>query len=176
MALSKSDPEALAEFENLCKYRASIPTLWRFLNDAGHKVHQSSVWQWFHATYPIGEEAKKINAIVLEFGGLDTDNLLNAALVAAMLTLNEVRTAIATHGMDKLKPEALLSSLPGLIREIRSLTDQINSRQLITDRHELEVAGAYTVLAEMELTFKDTAFEQPFKDAKRGALAKLEGR
>jgi hypothetical protein len=38
------------------------------------------------------------------------------------------------------------------------------------------LAGAYTVLAELELTFKDTAFEGPLKDAKRGALAKLEGR
>jgi hypothetical protein len=176
LALSKESPELLAEFDNLCKYRASIHDLWAFLNDHGHQVHRSSVWQWYHATFPVGEEAKKINAIALQYGGLDTANLLNATLAAAILTFNEVRDEIKLIGVKGVKPEALLAMVPSLIREIRSLTDQIDSRQIITDRHELELAGAYTVLAELELTFKDTAFEQPFKDAKRGALAKLEGR
>lgn len=173
---SKEQPELLAEFEDLCKYRASIQTLWSFLNDHDQSVSRASVWQWYHATFPVGEEAKKINAIALQYGGLDTANLLNATLAAAILTFNDVRSQLESVGVAEIKTETLLAMMPSLIREIRSLTDQIDSRQIIVDRHELELAGAYTILAELELTFKDTAFEQPFKDAKRGALAKLEGR
>jgi hypothetical protein len=116
LTLSKDAPELLAEFDNLCKYRASIHDLWAFLNDHGHQVHRSSVWQWYHATFPVGEEAKKINAIALQYGGLDTANLLNATLAAAILTFNEVRVQIEAKGVSAMKPEALVAMVPSLIR------------------------------------------------------------
>jgi hypothetical protein len=176
LEMSKSAPEQLAEFERLCKYKASIRTLWSYLNEHGYNVHQSSVWQWWHATFPIGEQAKQINALTLEFGGLDTDSLLQATLAQAVLTFNQIRDRLKEVGVSEVRPTALLGTLPAMMREIRSLTEQINNREYVTDARELELAGAYTVLAELELTFKDTAFEGPLKDAKRGALAKLEGR
>jgi hypothetical protein len=174
--MSKDCPEKLQEFERLCKFRASITTLHQYLKDQGYELHYSSVWQWWYATYPVGDEAKKVNALALAYDGIDTDSLLRMALAQSIFTLDEVRQKITEKTLEELKPQVLLGALPPLLREIRALTEQINNRQYIQDQQELERSGAYTVLAELELTFKDTAFEQPLRDAKRGALAKLEGR
>lgn len=150
--LKAENPLLLSELDYLCKEKAGLQSIHGLLNENGHKISYSAVYHWHRSKFP---------------KPFDHNEALAEKLESLHGAIGELLKKTAT-----LKPEML----PALLREARAITEQLNNRQVIQDRRELELSVIYETFAEIELMTKDTAVEAIIQDVKRGVITKLEGR
>ena len=188
------DNEQQQEFNDFCRHNRNNTDIHRYLVDMGHDVSVSAVHRWRHANFPIGEKAKALNALAINYRGIDVYDSLEFALGIAFEQLNRMQEllnqfaeikarfdkheAVSDEELQLLKSgqSGFLMMVPTLLRELRSIAANINDYKFIRDKRELEMAGAEAVVQELLIVFKDMPVENAVEAACRGAIAKLEGR
>lgn len=186
--------EQQQEFNDFCRHNRNNTDIHRYLVDLGYDVHISSVHRWRNANFPIGDKAKALNALAINYRGIDVYDSLEFALGIAFEQLNRMQDllnqfaaikarfdnheSVSDEELQVLKSgqSGFLMMVPTLLRELRSIAANINDYKFIRDRRELEMAGAEAVVQELLIVFKDLPIENAIQEACRGALAKLEGR
>jgi|GEM_PF-2481571 len=188
------DDERQQEFNDFCRHNRNNTDIHRYLVDLGCDVSISAVHRWRHANFPIGEKAKALNALAINYRGIDVYDSLEFALGIAFEQLNRLQDLLNQFAVIKVRVEnqedvseaelqllksgqsGFLMMVPTLLRELRSIAGNINEYKFIRDKRELEMAGAEAVVQELLIVFKDLPIENAIQEACRGAIAKLEGR
>lgn len=188
------DNDRQQEFNDFCRHNRNNTDIHRYLVDLGYDVHISSVHRWRHANFPIGDKAKALNALAINYRGIDVYDSLEFALGIAFEQLNRMQGQLELFAAVKSRFEngedvsdaelqllksgqsGFLMMVPTLLRELRSIATNINDYKFIRDKRELEMAGAEAVVQEILIVFKDLPIENAIQEACRGAIAKLEGR
>ncbi len=188
------DDEQQQEFNDFCRHNRNNTDIHKYLVDMGYDVSISAVDRWRTANFPIGEKAKALNALAINYRGIDVYDSLEFALGIAFEQLNRLQDLLNQFAEIKAKFEngedvseaelqllksgqsGFLMMVPTLLRELRSIAANINDYKFIRDKRELEMAGAEAVVQELLIVFKDMPIENAIQEACRGAIAKLEGR
>lgn len=188
------DDEQRQEFNDFCRHNRNNTDIHRYLVDLGYDVSVSAVHRWRHANFPIGDKAKALNEIAINYRGIDVQDSLEFALGIAFEQLNRMQGLLNQFAEIKVKVEneeevseaelqllksgqsGFLMMVPTLLRELRSIAANINDYKFIRDKRELEMSGAEAVVQELLIVFKDMPIENAVQEACRGAIAKLEGR
>jgi hypothetical protein len=168
------DADRLQEFDEFCRYNRNTTAIRQLLEDWGYQVSQTAVQNWYRRNFPVGAEAKRFNMLTSAFTGVEIQDALEKLLVVNANLIDNLLVAIEAKDLEEVQFSHLLSSVPQLSREIRACASEVNGLKYLRDRRELEIAGAYRVLQELQLIFKDTPFEAPLKEASRSAIAKIE--
>ena len=188
------DNEQQQEFNDYCRHNRNNTDIHGYLVDMGYDVSVSAVHRWRHANFPIGDKAKALNALAINYRGIDVYDSLEFALGIAFEQLNRMQAllnqfaavksrvengeAVSDEELQLLKSgqSGFLMMVPTLLRELRSIAANINDYKFIRDKRELEMSGAEAVVQELLIVFKDLPIENAIQEACRGAIAKLEGR
>ena len=171
---SEMDADRLQEFDEFCRYNRNTTAIRQLLEDWGYQVSQTAVQNWYRRSFPIGSEAKRFNALTSIFVGVELQDALEKLLIINANLVDNLMTTIESRDMQDVSVAGLLTSIPQMSREIRACASELNNLKYLRDRRELEIAGAYRAIQELQLIFKDTPFEAPLKEASRSAIAKIE--
>lgn len=167
--------ERLREFDEFCKYNRNTTAIRLLLEEWGYKVSQSAVQNWYGAFFPVGEEAKKFNAIASAFAGVEISDALQKLLIINANLIDELTNALSIReGVSEMRIEQLVVAIPQLSREVRACAEAVNGLKYIRDRRALEIAGAYRAIQELKLIFTDTPFENALNEAANAVLIRLE--
>ncbi len=167
--------ERLREFDEFCKHNRNTTAIRQLLEEWGYKVSQSAVQNWYRAFFPVGDEARKFNAIATAFSGVEVEDALQKLLVVNANLIDGLTAALSVReGFSEMKLEQLVVAIPQLSREVRACAEAVNSLKYVRDRKALEIAGAYRAIQELRLIFADTPFEIALAEAAKGVLTRLE--
>lgn len=189
------DGDTLAEFNEFVKHNRACSDIQTWLTergflDKGFPYRVGVIQRWYRNHFPVGSEAKRLNALLAAHTQISAYDSLQFGLSMAVDRLLKWKEKFDNLGEDdseeielnevqlrkKRERQRLESLLPAYLRELRSIANDIENHTTIRDRDELERSGAYAVAQELLITFKDSPFEDSLKEAIRGALAKVEGR
>jgi hypothetical protein len=172
---SKLSAERLREFDEFCKHNRNTTAIRQLLEEWGYKVSQSAVQNWYRAFFPVGDEARKFNALAIAFSGVEVEDALQKLLIINANLIDDLMKALDDRGgMGEMRLEQLLVAVPQLSREVRACAEAVNSFKYVRDRKALETAGAYRAIQELRLIFTDTPFETSLAEAATGVLTRLE--
>lgn len=167
--------EQLRSFDEFCKYNRNTTAIRQLLEEWGYRVSQSAVQNWYGVFYPVGEEAKRFNAIASAFVGVEIGDALQKLMVINANLIDELTNALSVReGVSEMRVEQLVVAIPQLSREVRACAEAVNSLKYVRDRRALEMAGAYRAIQELRLIFTDTPFENALGEAANAVLTRLE--
>lgn len=160
------DPDKLAEFNQFLRYNPSYNDVRQWLIDhMGEDVAIAHIANWYKATFPEGEEAKLINALLGAYHGLEIHRVAHMALGVSIKFLVKIQQHFIDNEVEfaKLSVVQAVNMVPGLLREIRSLVQQIEQQGMAYDAMQQELGGAAFAIQELLITHKDTPLEAPIK-------------
>jgi hypothetical protein len=172
------DAEALEEFDNwVGKFRPSNTDIWNRLREQGYTGTLGSVQNWYCKTFPIGEQARELNALAAEAKGIDTFSSMELSMARLLNVFKQIQQRIEQNpelaGVSMLD---VLRMLPVYSREVRAHASDIQNFTVLTERRELEMAGAYAVVEELLLIFENDPAYEAISTACKAAISKLEER
>lgn len=166
--------ERRTEFDEFCKFNRNTTDIRRLLEDWGYKISQGAVQNWYRATFPIGEQAKRFNLLANQYVGVEVVDALQKMLVVNATMIDQLMIAFDSPSSENFRVENFISMIPSLSREVRACASELNDLRYHRDRASLEVAGAYRAIQELRLIFKDTPFENALDEAAKSVLMRIE--
>lgn len=166
--------ERLREFDEFCKHNRNTTAIRQLLEEWDYKVSQSAVQNWYCAFFPVGNEAKKFNAIATAFSGVEVEDALQKLLILNANLIDRLLETFGKEGAIAVDIEKQLAVIPHLSREVRACAEAVGNLKYHRDRKALETAGAYRAIQELRLIFADTPFESALAEAAKGVLTRLE--
>ena len=173
-ARSQMTAEDLADFDHLCRFNPTYSDIQGRLKELGYTVSHSAVQSWFTANYPVGEEAKVINALTLSYTGVEPFQALQMSMsIAVSLTdslmkhCDESRLASASAG-------DLMMTVGGLLKEMRTCAKTLQDWKVTRDRKGLELAGGYRLVEILRNLSEDSPQATHLRDFCDAAIAQLE--
>jgi len=168
------EPEVLAEFDRFCSFRPNCSDIRHWLTERGMPISANATQEWYKATYPVGAEAIRINALTATFQGLELDRVLSFTLAKAVNHLDDITGRInEVQAQEDLGAEELFRILIGLIKEVRNTATEMNEIAMYHERRDLLQEGAGIVIDTLRSTFRDTAFESALEDAIRASMLEV---
>jgi hypothetical protein len=171
--------DKLAEFDQFLKYSPSYGDIRQWLIDhANEDLAIAHIANWYKSTFPEGEEAKLINAQLGSYHGLEIHRVAHMALGVSIKFL----TKIQEHFIDdevkfsQLTTVQAVNMVPGLLREVRSLVQQIEQQGMAYDAMQQELGGAAFAIQELLIVHKDTPLEAPIKAMAPEIFKKIRGK
>lgn len=184
------DGDTLEQFNEFVKHNRSCSDIQRWFTERGYldegiPYRVGVIQRWYRNHFPVGSEAKKLNALLAGYNQVSAYDSLQFGLSMAVDRLLKWKGKFDELGdgdeeqlteKQQWEKKRLESLLPSYLRELRSIASDLENHTSIRDREELERSGAYQLAQELLITFKDSNFEPALQEAIRGALAKVEGR
>lgn len=169
------NPDRDAEFLRIASLpNQNITTIHRWLCDEGYKGTYQSVCNWHVHWRKNGEAADRFNAIAQSFVGVMPELALQKLLVKFSNLLDTYMEQVETTPDEAITPTEYLKIIPHIAREIRACAGAIHQLKYLSDRREIELAGAYRLQQELLLTFSDSPFEAALTEALKGAMTRIE--
>jgi hypothetical protein len=173
-ARSQMTAEDLQGFDHLCRFNPTYGDIQGRLRELGHIVSHSAVQSWFTATYPVGDEAKVINALTMTYAGVEPYQALQMSMsIAVSLTdtlmkhCDESRLASASAG-------DLMMTVGNLLKEMRTCARVLQDFKVTRDRKALELAGGYRVIEILRHLAEDSPMANNIADFCDAAIGQLE--
>jgi hypothetical protein len=160
------DRDKLSEFNEFIKDNPSYNDIRQWLIDhTGEDVAIAHIAGWYKATFPEGEEAKVINSLLGAYHGLEVHRVAHMALGVSIKFLIKIQEHFIDNevAFAKLSVVQAVNMVPGLLREIRSLVQQIEQQGMAYDAMQQELGGAAFAVQELLIVHKDTPLEAPIK-------------
>jgi hypothetical protein len=142
--------------------------------DAPLTVTASNISHWYTNNYPIGDQAKVLNALTRSYHGLDTMGLMEQGLGQLAYVIAQIFGRIQDESLLEIPLQDLVQMLPGFFREFRSMTEQLHRMKIIKTKQELEMAGAQRALDIVLNIYKDDPLENQIKEATTAAMLQIE--
>jgi hypothetical protein len=159
--LSTQSEETKTEFRQLCaKYYHNITHIHTYLTSRGCQVGVSTLYKWRNANIIAGPQAELLNAVTKDFSGVDP-LAVSEALLAKLYAVADQYTQIIDENKEQLTLQHAIMGLPNTVRELRSLTQQIQSTTWHIDFETAVLQGACRLVEIALQTVKDTG-EEPF--------------
>jgi hypothetical protein len=173
-ALSQLSEDDRAEFWDWCKFKPSYLDMQRRLAELGQVVSVASLQRWYKSNFPIGEEAKAINALMSPYVGIDSQSGLQMSLAVSSKLLHLLLSQADSVKAAMLESDSLFHSLSVLVKEQRTASVKLHELTMIRDRQSLEFAGAYRLVEILKHMVKDAPQERDLLTYLEGAILKLE--
>jgi hypothetical protein len=160
------DTDRLAEFNQFIKYNPSYNDVRQWLIDhTGEDVAIAHIANWYKSTFPEGEEARAINALLGTYYGLEIHRVAHMALGVSIKFLIKIQEHFINDevAFARLTTVQAVNMIPGLLREVRSLVQQIEEQGMAYDAMQQELGGAAFAIQELLIVHKDTQLEAPIK-------------
>lgn len=175
---STMNQDILSEMDHLCSQRPSYTDIRQFiLERTGEDVGIAHVANWWRSAFPVGGKAKLVNESIDGYSGVDDSQI--ASLTAGKSV--ELLLKVFDHFVEdqskfeQLSPAQAIALIPSLLK-VRSFADDLNKQRVAYDTLEMELGGAATAIQELLIVFKDTALEEPIKQASSGVFKKIRER
>jgi hypothetical protein len=155
--LSELSEDDRAEFLEFCRFNPTYSDIKARLKELGHDASVSSIQRWYLRSFPVGDEAKKLNALMTPYAGADSLGALQMSLGVSTQLIDSFMQLLGQDELEKLKdrPATIAYQLSILLKEMRVTAAAINQQQVIRDRKSLELAGGYR-LAELIKSFSES--------------------
>lgn len=177
VALSSIEEGDAHEFLEWCRFKPSYVDMQKRLQELGHQVSVSSLQRWYSNTFPKGDQAIALNALMSPYAGIDPQDALSMSLgVSTNLLCDLLRSVDASfvQSLSVSKPESLLHALSVLVKEQRVASGKLHELKQIRDRTQLELAGGYRLLEIVRNLAKDTPHESVILEFLDGGILQLE--
>lgn len=157
--------DAKAEFDRFLALEPSWYEIGQWLKErTGEDVAIAKIAVWQDSTRPPGAEASALNVSFEEYQGLKLQEAARATLGFSLNFLNKIRTSyIDSERFDQLNTVQAVGMVPGMIREVRSLIEQLEKKELAYDAMQMELGGAAFALQELLIAHRDTPLEEPIR-------------
>lgn len=152
----------------------NITTIHRWLVDEGYKGSYQSVCNWAEKHRKQGERAERFNQLTQTYVGAVPELALQKIVVVFSNLLDDYLEQVATADSESINLSEYLRIIPHLAREIRSCAGAMHQLRYLSDRKEIETAGAYRLAQELKLIFEDSPFEKTLEEGLKGALTRFE--
>lgn len=155
-----------AEFDAFLRLEPSWTDLRDWLRDrTGEDLPIAHIAHWHRAQFPVGAEASTLNQEFGEYDGLDIHKAARATLGFTLGFLRRIQERFINNEEEfaKLSTVQAVGMVPGMVREIRSLIQQIDQKQMAYDSMQQELGGAAFAIQELLTVHKDTALEEPIR-------------
>lgn len=155
-----------AEFDGFLKLEPSWTDLREWLRDhTGRDLAISHIAHWHRAQFPVGAEAATLNLEFGEYDGLDIHKAARSTLGFTLGFLRRIQDRFINdeEKFAQMSTVQAIGMVPGMVREIRSLIQQIEQKQMAYDSMQQELGGAAFALQELLTVHRDTALEEPIK-------------
>jgi hypothetical protein len=173
-ARSEMSAEDLQQFDHFCRFNPGYRDIQQHLQELGFQVSMSAVQAWFTANYPVGPEAKAINALAMTYQGADPLNCLQMSVAATASLTDKLLSQVNERLWIEASPENILHTLASTLKEQRTAAIALHNITTIRDKRALELAGGYRLAEILTRLADDTpnaTMMQEFCDA---ALLQLE--
>lgn len=175
---SRMSEDVLTEMDHLCAQRPSYTDIRQFLLErSGEDVGIAHVANWWRTTFPVGAKAKIVNDDIDGYNGVDEAQIANLTAGKSVELLLKVFSNFVEDDkrFNQLSTAQAISLIPSLLK-VRSFADDMNKQRVAYDSLEMELGGAATAIQELLIVFKDTALEEPIKQASPGVFKKIRER
>jgi Cu/Ag efflux protein CusF len=131
-------------------------------------------WNWYQREYPVGEEVKKFNETLRLFQGVEHEKIPQQLLVKLVRLSMDAIDRLGDENLAGVDSNMVLSSVPALVREIRSLTKLVDLQVKKETLHEDRMQAVHIAVMAILGTFKDQANEEAVKSAAIDAMIAAE--
>lgn len=169
------EPDRDAEFLRIANQpNQNITVLHRWLVDEGFKGSYQSVCNWHGQWKRNGEKADVFNQLNETYSGVIPEKALQKIVVVFGNLLDDYIEQIEAAEPGSINAGEYLKIIPHIAREVRSCAGVIHQLKYLSDRREIENAGAFRLAQELRLTFEDTPFQATLEEGVKGAIARME--
>ena len=154
------------EFDGFILLEPSWNDIAQWVRDrTGEDIPIAHVAAWRKANAVVGPDAKELNASFTDYDGLDIHRAAIATLGFSLEFLEKIkqRFIFDDERFNQLSTIQAVGMVPGMIREVRSLIQQLEQKTMAYDAMQQELGGAAFALQELLATHRDTALEEPLK-------------
>lgn len=169
-------PEQQDEIFSLLRFRPSYAEIHQVLKDRGYDGGICSVMSWYHSRFPTGDKAKEINQLALAAQNVNVSDVLQLSLVRVIGVVSTVMARIETGDiLNQMDGAEAVKLLPALNREVRALAAGLQEMNYLSDRKQVELAGATMMAETLEAIFQDDPnMLEALQVGIRAALEKIE--
>ncbi len=150
----------------------------RWFEQQGHTVSLDACRNWYRKTYPTGDEARRVNALLVQYCGLDAGVGLGGSLGLLGVAVQSMGKLLDNAGDIQITTtQQYLTALnvhANLLSKMAAIAETIQQDRLIRTRREITLAAAERVAAIVLETLKDTPVESAARLALEGAIARIE--
>ena len=159
--LATQPAEIHQEFKDLfAKYYYSIPVVHDYLTSRGCHVSLATLYRWRSQNVVSAAQASLLNASTQEYSGINALGIAEA-LLAQLYKVTEQYSKIIDENKEEISLQQAIAGLPNTVREIRSLTQQVQTTTWHLDYESAILQGAARIMEVALQTAKDTA-EEPY--------------
>jgi hypothetical protein len=173
-ARSQMSPEDLQQFDHFCRFNPSYRDIQRQLQELGYQVSMSAIQAWYTTNYPVGEEAKAINALAAAYVGADPLNCLQMSVAATVTLTDRLLSQVSERLFVEASPENILHTLASSLKEQRTAAIALHNLTTIRDKKALELAGGYRLAEILQRLADDTPSATMMQEFCEAALSQLE--
>ncbi|PSB29905.1 hypothetical protein [Stenomitos frigidus] len=173
-ARSQMRAEDLAGFDHFCRFSPTYGDIQRRLQELGFQVSGSAVQAWFTATHPVGHEAKVINALTLNYAGVEPFTALQMSMAIAVNLTDALMKHCTPERLASASAGDLMMTIGNLLKEMRTCARVLQDVKVTRDRKALELSGGYRVVEILRHLSEDSSQAESITDFCDAALLQLE--
>jgi hypothetical protein len=155
-------------------YVETYPERFAELEDFNSHVSINCCHDWYRKNFPVGDEIKEFNQMLRLYQGVEHEKIPQHLLVRAIKLTNMAMEKLSDEQLADVPSEQILTSLSGLLREIRSLSKSVELYKKQQTVHEARMQAVQIAIAAIINTFKDQENEDVVKCACIDALLEVE--
>lgn len=173
-ARSYMNAEDLAGFDHLCRFNPTYGDIQGRLKELGHIVSHSAVQAWYTSSYPVGEEAKVINALTLAYTGVEPYQALQMSMSICVSLTDSLMQHVDDSRLASASAGDLMMTIANLLKEMRTCARVLQDFKVIRDRKALELAGGYRLAEILRHLAEDSPQANNIGDFCDAAIGQLE--
>jgi len=170
------DLDKLEELTDLANRPGVIAKhLYDLLCEWGYQGGLNPVYTWWRNNEIQGEEARKFNALLQSFVGVDHRATLDKLSVVLNQQLQQSLDAIALTDLSQ-KPDVALRVVPQLAKVLMDVSTFVNTQNFVKNKSELILSGAALMASEIQVIFSSSPSEvqEAIASAIKSAMTKIE--
>lgn len=170
------DLDKLEELTDLANRPGVIAKhLYDLLCEWGYQGGLNPVYTWWRNNKIQGEEARKFNALLQSFVGVDHRATLDKLSVVLNQQLQQSLDAIALTDLSQ-KPDVALRVVPQLAKVLMDVSTFVNTQNFVKNKSELILSGAALMASEIQVIFSSSPSEvqEAIASAIKSAMTKIE--
>ena len=163
---SRMSADIRDEFNVFLRYNPGLTDINQWVREhTGEDVAIAHIGNWYQATFPTGEQAKILNGLLGAYQGLEIHRVAHMALGVSLQSLIRIQEHFVNNeeAFRELTTVQAVNMIPGLLREVRSLVQQIEQQGMAYDAMQQELGGAALAIQELLIIHRDTPMEEPIK-------------
>jgi hypothetical protein len=185
--LSRLPAACAQEFKDWCWHQPSYSDMSNRLNqyidehpeafeglvegeDYSRNVSINACFLWYSRQYPIGDEVKEFNKTLRLYQGIEVEKIPQQLLIKLVRITESAIEKMTDESLAGADSNTVLTSIPGFIREIRSLSKMAITQARVATLHEDRMQAVNIAIMAIMATFKDQAGEEAIKAAAIDAM------